>query len=852
MNDADAAVVETAGQPSHRWIDPFYLSDDEHTPSAVWAEALALREVLALVRKKQSLNAAQRMILLRALMKQIPVLLLYRHVLAQRNEIVAQTTKEPNATLYVIVFPGEGKDNTGIKQLNDKVLGYYWCSQFILRRQAAIERLFPVPWDGSLSGFGTVGQDYKTATIVAVGKSRNEFDTEMVKLDAELKQAMLDVLKLADEDPRTPESRKKAIGELRGKLTTKETKTPYRFDYLVGSAIRAVKPDSAAAIALLGRKHTPIDVVYLLLTEALKGAGIARFGVKMRDISNMKSGKKGLPRPSAARKMARSYFLSEEGKGLDPRGRGFDWKLFKRVSTAAQAIRKVLSTPYNRDDPFDRISIYVNGVWTVCFSEFDEEEHRLIAHPDVVRDARKRALGPPQKRDGFKSEAVIRDQSTLLEMWMASLNVLDLIKDFLLGEFRGLLVRYFDRASTSWKEVRDTWGDIEPTRLECVLTRDLRQRADPYPVQGCASEFLFYTRTADQMDRIFFVMDVRDLGVDLLTLYELTNYEILMREISDVKLVERTILASDIINIRKRAAVDAVIAAFRKQHAAGGDWKREEQEGFGSALNKFEAMPTFERSMVVMLGGDEVFVSAHPAYAGREAAIVKDLDARTVEGLPLNMRTAVVYSSARGAPAGASPRQQELNIIAHDQALMLAGEASESLKKLERTHRRIERLIEKLEKSPKKEKQGKAFSHYKSLEALGLMKVFARAKRHRAAPLSQAGFRAMLAALRKGDTAKAKKAGSFELVNFAGKEVNEDKLTEAATKLEELVRADVWPDNLYVQPPTVTKEPKAPKWLKKIIDWFKWIGGADADLDERRLRAANGGGFEECEKVHIA
>ena len=55
-----------------------------------------------------------------------------------------------------------------------------------------------------------------------------------------------------------------------------------------------------------------------------------------------------------------------------------------------------------------------------------------------------------------------------------------------------------------------------------------------------------------------------------------------------------------------------------------------------------------------------------------------------------------------------------------------------------------------------------------------------------------------------------------------------------------------------MRPPTVTEEPKAPKWLKKIIDWFKWIGGGDAELDERRLRAASGEGLEECGRVHVA
>ena len=38
-------------------------------------------------------------------------------------------------SLYVVLFPSEAKDNTGIKDLNDKVLGYQLNTKYIRRRQ---------------------------------------------------------------------------------------------------------------------------------------------------------------------------------------------------------------------------------------------------------------------------------------------------------------------------------------------------------------------------------------------------------------------------------------------------------------------------------------------------------------------------------------------------------------------------------------------------------------------------------------------------------------------------------------------------------------------------------------------
>ena len=105
------------------------------------------------------------------------------------------------------------------------------------------------------------------------------------------------------------------------------------------------------------------------------------------------------------------------------------------------------------------------------------DENRLIANPDVVRDARKRALVKPllKARSGRVAEGNkvgFESQVRLLELWLVAINVLDLVKEFLVPEFRAsLFLRYHDAVSAAWDDVADTSGIKDPTRLERVLTQ---------------------------------------------------------------------------------------------------------------------------------------------------------------------------------------------------------------------------------------------------------------------------------------------------------------------------------------------------------------------------------------------
>ena len=103
----------------------------------------------------------------------------------------------------------------------------------------------------------------------------------------------------------------------------------------------------------------------------------------------------------------------------------------------------------------------------------------------------------------------------MLELWLVVLNVIDYVKDFLSGEFRTALARYHQDALTAYSNVLDPpMGAIDWPRLERVLTHDVRQ-TKRIAVLGTASEFQFYSYAADYRERIFFMMDIRDLGVVL-------------------------------------------------------------------------------------------------------------------------------------------------------------------------------------------------------------------------------------------------------------------------------------------------------------------------------------------------
>jgi hypothetical protein len=763
-------------------IHPDYNTGDPQQAPPVWRDSDRTRELLA---RKGSPGEKDREYLASALIRQVRTVVLYWQVSDYYRMMAAGTNPSPTMTLFVLLFPGEAKDNTGIKDLNDKVLGYQLNAQYTRRRQQVISELYWRPGDKFL----LVGQDYKTATVLTLEGNRTEFVARLAVLDAKLRDILLrEILPEAAKDAEA-KGEKERLDKIKELQRTLEKNKKYRFDIFFG--LTSVQPRAAAM--------PPIDTTFLLVTEALKGAAIAKFVAK-----------EGAAKGALEKRF--SKIIKPDPKKLDTRGKQYQEQPFLKAVVTAGDIKGFMAKSPHRDQPVDLLHIYVDTVWTVSFMKY---RRWFIGNPDVIRDVRKKALVQPPTKAGLKYS--LATQRFLLEMWLVLLNLLDFIKDFLLAEFRKEVVRYHDDALALFNQLRHRpFVQIDWPRLERVLTHDSRQTAR-IAVLGATSEFQFYSGAADHEERIFFSMDIRDLGVVMALAYEEANEEIAFRKYTGVRLMEETFKATDPGNEQRRFTYDRVVEVFRNYHAKlvatpapGHPGLAEARRVFGADMRAHLDMPEFDQALQFMLGGDEVFVAAHPYFEKYVHAILGELDRTPLSSGIWNVRAAVAFSKAgKGDPATQRPRNQ----ASHHQAMSLADQAPSILKTLERTNRRIERLIDMLEANPKKKDQAPQFR--KQLEALRLLKLFARVNHGQPKLLSLPDVNRLLRVLRTGNVAAALATGRVELVDFDGTVVDAAGLSKKAAALEDAVRKKVGVDNTHVDPLPVTK---MPKWIEKLLD----------------------------------
>ncbi len=370
--------------------------------------------------------------------------------------------------------------------------------------------------------------------------------------------------------------------------------------------------------------------------------------------------------------------------------------------------------------------------------------------------------------------------------------------------------RYHEDALEVFTQLGMVSKNIDWNKLHKVLTHDVRQHK-PIAVFESASEFQFYSFASDHAKRIFFSMDIRDMGVELMLHYEHSNREVGYHKYSDTDLMDETFRASDAIDERRRFTYDRVVEIFKKYYdripKAPLPAMQAAKLAFGEVPE--EPLGSFAESVQIMLGGDEVYAAAHPLYCQYIPDIVSDLDKTQYrQDRTINMRVSVAFST------GASKDRIDIQ-KAHQEGMKLADEAPGTLKKLERTQRRIERLIDMLEANPKKKARGPGYR--KELEKLPLTKLFARSKHKNPHRLSFEAFTRLIDALKNEDIKAAQNEG-FELVDFNGNAVNGEKLEKDAQALEDKVRRDVGPDNMRGHPPPVTK---MPGWVDHLLDCWE-------------------------------
>jgi len=528
--------------------------------------------------------------------------------------------------------------------------------------------------------------------------------------------------------------------------------------------------------------------VFLMLTEAVKAAGFARFVAKAKTLKT-----------SPGKRFGKG---ADPDRKFDSRGKAFDNKEYMMATNRSIEVKRFVAAPIgNHEGLLDYNNIYIDTVWTVAF--FPKQ---FVSNPDVVRDVRKKRVTRPPKPN---LKMTFDAQKELLELWLVLLNIQDFIKDFLESEFDSDVGRQHDDAIALLPKVRDISKPLNPSEVEQFLTRDVRLVR--IAILNTASEFQFYAGVSDHPARIFFSMDIRDLGVDALQAYETSSAKIADGNLKGKKLLAQTFRSTDDITERRRLTYTYVLQTFGRYHnllahsAKRTDGKAEARKAFGAGLEMTPDLPDFDKAVQIMLGGDEVFVAADPRFEAYVHLIVKDLDSATTRStatgkVRLNMRTSVAYSEV-----GASEKR-EVAQLSHHQAMAAADEATGILKELERANRRIERLIEKLEANDKKKADAPKFAE--KLAKLRLLKLFVRVHWGKPKLLSAKQFVRLLTDLRTRGLG-AVDGDDRQLIDYEGKVVDAKQLVKEATQLEEAVRKRVGKDNIRIEPPPLY--PRKPK-----------------------------------------
>ncbi len=116
-------------------VHPQYNTDSRDKIPQVWKLADALRFLLDRKDFDDVPEDESRGVLTKSVTRQVRTATTYGAVVHFYNAIAANTAPSNTLTVYVLLFPGEAKDNTGIKDLNDKVLGYTINSKYVVARQ---------------------------------------------------------------------------------------------------------------------------------------------------------------------------------------------------------------------------------------------------------------------------------------------------------------------------------------------------------------------------------------------------------------------------------------------------------------------------------------------------------------------------------------------------------------------------------------------------------------------------------------------------------------------------------------------------------------------------------------------
>ena len=552
------------------------------------------------------------------------------HLIAQLHRQVPnlklmQHAENGASVVLTLLMPGGGL--TGIKTLNEGLVGYQMNSTQIipLRKQ-----LFRVVLEAK--GLRIVEQTYKSTTLTAnmpVEQVAETMRLAMVEIDGGMQLILRNAL---------TEARTLAMGEARAAPPGSKTRTDAK------QRIQAIDD----TLKQLGRQFR-FDMQFgMARIEPIAGSAVGFESVLAA-------------RMNATKAAAMARLATPDAAAGDPRGASFHAREFHQFCRRGERLRTSLEGKHLTVRGY-RLPVLKDGA----------------LNSDVIRDVRKGKL-TSEKLPGEGERATL----ATLKQYYAHINAFDVYK-----LFSGAGTAQVRHRAQGARELLARLQSTQPVGTDTAnAVRDLLTVATGggrASQAGEASESVFYNRSRTLNRRVLVNADIRDLGLDLLHgLGGAMRRVARLRKPTPDGIFQASNSATDAILAFKERGMGHLEAKYAELHTRAltsartrGDHKLAEE------LSK-------ESEPLLLLGGDEITLSLHPAMAPHVPELVQTLTNHARSRVAITRAVA-----ARPTDRG--------RVEAHQQALKGAERGHELLKKFEAAERELGRLADELPRGMRK------------------------------------------------------------------------------------------------------------------------------------------------------
>ncbi|PTL78082.1 DUF4157 domain-containing protein [Vitiosangium sp. GDMCC 1.1324] len=644
-----AELNRAVAEAQRLWVDPKARKNVKVEVEALkepWEQARETSENLGKLEAEQpgTSDATARESLAREIERQVPDLTLLEQVQAGKAKIV-----------ITLVVPGGGP--TGVKTMNDKLIGYQLNSTLVIpaRNSVLVEAFEGLPYNEKASeSIRIVEQSYKsltmTTTIGDVARLQRLMAEGMRRVDLGMFRVLKDAFKegkrnwtaeleknAANKDSEQYKDAKKRVENIDRVLADLERAGPegFRFDMQFGLA--EVRGGGAA----MASEQTAYQAALEAKMNASKAASMARSG-----------GTDGQ--------------AAQEAAGGDTRGRVFDEKAFLGFAASAAALRTQI--------------IARGNILTIAGRPqriFVEQAGQLLPNEHILRDVRKDKI----TKDELPSNE--HAQLELIKKYMNHINAFDFFKGFTSKESVDVLPGRMKQAQALADALREN-RPVDPAQVQAMLEQDVTGQI--VPQMGTASEAAFYNRARTSSERILINADIIDLGLDALMTYTRQMEAVSAKNLKGEELFRASKEATDaLIEFKRRASdeVQKIHEQFRQRAIADLEKKPNRTPEEDAVLKQLRQ----ETNALMLLGGDEITLSLHPALQSYIPELVQAV-ARACRGR-------VAVTQARTAPEKAG--DEAARVEAHQKAMKAADPAANVLKGFEVELRKLNQMVGQVE-----------------------------------------------------------------------------------------------------------------------------------------------------------